>query len=113
MAQPTPQAASAAAAQDSVQEGTPPGVLSPTSPAEPAKEGGGAATPGVVAGTPPVTAPAVPVPEGEPRLLRLDVSCLQGQGKSQRTGTNGGLPARLARCGASTRSHVGCGAAAR
>ena len=55
---PGPQAASAAAAQDSVQEGTPPGVLSPTSPAEPAKEGGGAATPGVVAGTPPVTASA-------------------------------------------------------
>ena len=52
--------------------------LSPTSPAEPAKEGGGAATPGAVASTPPATAPAVPVPEGEPRLLRLDVSCQVG-----------------------------------
>ena len=31
-----------------------------------------------MAGTPPVTAPAVPVPEGEPRLLRLDVSCQVG-----------------------------------
>ena len=77
-ADPGPHAASAAAAQDSAQEGTPPEVLSPTSPAEPAKEGGGAATPGVVASTPPATAPAVPVPEGEPRLLRLDVSCQVG-----------------------------------
>ena len=76
-ADPGPHAASAAAAQDSAQEGTPPVVLSPTSPAEPAKEGGGAATP-VVASTPPATAPAVPVPEGEPRLLRLDVSCQVG-----------------------------------
>ena len=75
---PGPQASSAAAAQDSVQEATPPRVLSPTSPAEPAKEGGGATTPSVVAGIPPVTAPAVPVPEGEPRLLRLDVSCQVG-----------------------------------
>ena len=77
-ADPGPLAASAAAAQDSAQEGMPPVVLSPTSPAEPAKEGGGAATPGVVASTSPVTAPAVPVPEGEPRLLRLDVSCQVG-----------------------------------
>ena len=70
---PGPQASSAAA-----QEATPPRVLSPTSPAEPAKEGGGATTPSVVAGIPPVTAPAVLVPEGEPRLLRLDVSCQVG-----------------------------------
>ena len=75
---PGPQASPAAAAQDSVQEATPPRVLSPTSPAEPAKEGGGATTPSVVAGISPVTAPAVPVPEGEPRLLRLDVSCQVG-----------------------------------
>ena len=52
-ADPGPHAASAAAAQDSAQEGMPPVVLSPTSPAEPAKEGGGAATPGVVASTRP------------------------------------------------------------
>ena len=31
-----------------------------------------------MASTPPATAPAVPVPEGEPRLLRLDVSCQVG-----------------------------------
>ena len=71
-------ASSAAAAQDSVQDATPPRVLSPTSPAEPAKEGGGATTPSVEGGIPPATAPAVPVPEGEPRLLRLDVSCQVG-----------------------------------
>ena len=73
-----PQASSAAAAQDPVQDATPPRVLSPTSPAEPAKEGGGATTPSVEGGIPPATAPAVPVPEGEPRLLRLDVSCQVG-----------------------------------
>ena len=75
---PGPQASSAAAAQDPVQDATPPRVLSPTSPAEPAKEGGGATTPSVEGGIPPATAPAVPVPEGEPRLLRLDVSCQVG-----------------------------------
>ena len=75
---PGPQASSAAAAQDPAQVATPPRVLSPTSPAEPAKEGGGATTPSVEGGIPPATAPAVPVPEGEPRLLRLDVSCQVG-----------------------------------
>ena len=58
---PGPQASSAAAAQDPVQDATPPRVLSPTSPAEPAKEGGGATTPSVEGGIPPATAPAVPV----------------------------------------------------
>ena len=67
-----------AASQGSAQEGKPPVVLSPTSPAEPGTEGGGAATPSAVASTPPVATPAVPVPAGEPRLLRLDVSCQVG-----------------------------------
>ena len=74
----SPPAAPTAEAQGLAQESKPPVVLNPTSPAEPAKEGDGAATPSAVANTPSVATPAVPVPAGEPRLLRLDVSCQVG-----------------------------------